>query len=464
MFVVLFGAVPAAGQRGADPTETGGVKRLQSVVLGEERVIDVILPNGYANSSERYPVIVVLDGSSNAALTATDAQYYAATGRMPATIVVGVRNTNRARDFTPRPVAGFTVPPAITSAGGADAFLAFLADEVIPYLDRTYRTVPMRVIVGHSLGGLFALYALGTRPDLFRGYIVIEPSTWWNGEAELRAAREVLLRPEGRHARLIGVHMSPIGLDTTRFGDTAPMVRGLSVPGDAHESVPVIGIPLALRTLFSDFVAPGWKPGTKPIAILDRYDSLAARVGYDVPILQSAYEQVVRMSALAREFEDADRALARLERAYGPDAELRAMIAEERASPPPQGLIPLVIPARRPTPATAARFLGEWEAYDSPMPHRVSVRASRDTIVVRDWFRYPDGAIDEGDHQVIQVTDAGSLEWGLPWFRGVAALLVLKATIEPDGTMTLRREPRGWVPRGPGRDANVVERLRRRTP
>jgi hypothetical protein len=55
---------------------------------------------------------------------------------------------------------------------------------------------------------------------------------------------------------------------------------------------------------------------------------------------------------------------------------------------------------------------------------------------------------------VIQVTadGGGTLEWGLPWFRNLPALLVLKGKIMPDGNMLVTREPRGWVPRGSGPD------------
>jgi len=65
---------------------------------------------------------------------------------------------------------------------------------------------------------------------------------------------------------------------------------------------------------------------------------------------------------------------------------------------------------------------------------------------------------------VIQVTSNGTLEWGLPFFRGIAALVVLRGKIESDGTMVVTRQVRGWVPRGSGPELNRTERLRRVTP
>ncbi len=56
------------------------------------------------------------------------------------------------------------------------------------------------------------------------------------------------------------------------------------------------------------------------------------------------------------------------------------------------------------------------------------------------------------------------LEWGLPCFRGIAALVVLRGRVLEDGTMTATREVRGWVPRGPGPDVNRTERFQRVVP
>jgi uncharacterized protein len=445
---------PVAGT----PVEIARSFQLQSRVLGETRVIDVALPRGYAASTDRYPLVIVLDGEFEHELAAAIARFYARASQLPPTIVVGVRNTNRMRDMTPPPVGGFTVPREAGSAGGAENFLRFLANELTPYLDSAYRTAPMRVLVGHSLGGLFALYALAKQPALFTGYVVMEPSVWWNEQRELAAAREVLSRPEARRVRLMMVNTQPLGVDTTRCGGDGPMVRHLRTSDETHASMAATGMLAALRTMFADFKPAEWRPGTRPIAMLERYDSLAARVGYDVPIPQFAFGRVARMSIHGRFFEDAERVLDRMERSFGQSTEsrdLRALLAAERARPVAAGFIPLVIPARRPTPRDAAQFLGRWASTEEGR-HEVEVRASGDTIIVHDRVQFPSGEWYEGDHTVIQVTADGTLEWGLPWFRNIPALLVLRGRIMPDGTMRVTREPRGWVPEGRGPDLTRV--------
>ena len=88
------------------------------------------------------------------------------------------------------------------------------------------------------------------------------------------------------------------------------------------------------------------------------------------------------------------------------------------------------------------------------------IRVSGDSIVVHDRVQMRSSDW-EADDPVIQVTSDGTLEWGLPFFRGLAALIVLRGKLQPDGTMVVTREVRGWVPRGPGPELNRTERFRR---
>jgi predicted alpha/beta superfamily hydrolase len=112
--------------------------------------------------------------------------------RMPPVIIVNIghgQNVNpmplRARDFTPT-----RAEPEPTS-GGAAAFLDFLEHEIIPLVDRTYRTIPTdRGLLGHSYGGLFAIYALEQRPELFQRIVAASPTLDWDDDLLIKAAPE----------------------------------------------------------------------------------------------------------------------------------------------------------------------------------------------------------------------------------------------------------------------------------
>jgi hypothetical protein len=242
------------------------------------------------------------------------------------------------------------------------------------------------------------------------------------------------------------------------------MVRHLSTSGETHASMAAAGMIVGLKTMFADFQPTDWRPGTQPIAMLERYDSLAARVGYAPPIPADAFSTVVRMSLDSRHFDDAARALDRWEHALGPSAEsreYRTRLAQQRAAPAPASFIPLEFPVHRPSAREAAKFVGRWVTVAQADTHEVVVRAVGDTIVVHDRLQFPNGDWFEADDPVVQVTADGTLEWGLPFFRGLAALVVLKGKIQPDGTLLVTRESRGWVPRGPGGDLTRTERFRK---
>jgi hypothetical protein len=263
----------------------------------------------------------------------------------------------------------------------------------------------------------------------------------------------------------MAVNMESLPLDTTRWGGDGPMVRELGTLGENHTSMALQGLTHSLRTMFADFLPVEWKPGTRPVAMLASADSLTFRLGYPVPVPQSTLSTVARMSIDARYWDDAVAVLQRMERAYGSGGEtqrLRQKLAEDRANPPP-GFVQLEFPDRRPTVTEARAFLGHWKS-TGESGTEVEVRQSGDSIVVheREWF--PDGRPWEGDRPVVQITRDGTLEWGSPVFRGLAALLILQGRIQPDGTMRVTRQVRGWVPRGPGPDLTRVETYRRVSP
>ena len=146
------------------------------------------VPRGNADGKTAYPVAYLTDGDDfiNAVGAVTD--FLAKIGRAPELILVGIPHTDRTRDLTPTHVE--TADDGINvwqtkSSGGADKFLQFIETELMPEVEKRYRTQPFRVLAGHSLGGLFAVHALSTRPGLFNVYVAVSPSLWWDGQSEV---------------------------------------------------------------------------------------------------------------------------------------------------------------------------------------------------------------------------------------------------------------------------------------
>ncbi len=154
---------------------------IYSQVLQENRALEVLLPNSYrAGSKERYDVVYVLDGEWTRYLLPSSYDFATGAGFVPENIFVRILNRYnqginlRDRDFTPTRVAGAPV------SGGADRFLTFLKKELFPYINQKYPSTGASSLVGGSLAGMFTIYALLKEPSLFKSYIAVEPSLWWD--------------------------------------------------------------------------------------------------------------------------------------------------------------------------------------------------------------------------------------------------------------------------------------------
>lgn len=165
-------AGPAVAQDG-DPVTIGQRFQLRSDRMGEMRSFLVHTPPGYAWSQDAYPILIVLDGDELFAQASATVDSLAENERIPPMIVVGVPNTDRGRDLG---APGSNYEPPADGIGGPDKFLAFVGDELIPEIERRYRTRPYRVIAGHSAGGLSTIYTLITRKELFNAYIALSPA------------------------------------------------------------------------------------------------------------------------------------------------------------------------------------------------------------------------------------------------------------------------------------------------
>ena len=159
---------------------------LFSETLQEKRPLFIYLPEGYDKENTRYPVIYVLDGETRCAHTVPTVRFLTAEGLMPKAMVVGIPNVNRERDFLPgRDKNG-------PSGDGAYNFLRFIHIELFSYIEKQYKADDYRILIGHSYGGLFAMFALLNQPDAFEGYIMIDPSFWYNSHMLVKSTGSFL--------------------------------------------------------------------------------------------------------------------------------------------------------------------------------------------------------------------------------------------------------------------------------
>lgn len=177
-----------------DVFSLGKVEHMHSKVLGENRILNIYLPDGYdTNKTMKYPVIYLLDGSAHEDFVhiVGIVQFLNMIEFMPQSIVIGIANVDRKRDFTfPSSVA--EDKKLVPTGGGSAKFIDYLEKEVQPFIENKYRTNDSKTIIGQSLGGLLATEVLVRKPSLFNKYIIVSPSLWWGNEALLADAQKVL--------------------------------------------------------------------------------------------------------------------------------------------------------------------------------------------------------------------------------------------------------------------------------
>ena len=160
---------PVLAQAARPPIPQVRIERIASARLGETREAWASLPDRYDETQDRYPVLYMLDGEINFSSGVIGGLRQAAfLGEMPEFIVVGVVNTDRSKDIFPEVV---TYGDGTKDGGRADRFLDFVGEELVPRVEKTYRTDPLRVLYGTSNTGFTAVYALFHDPRLASVYV-----------------------------------------------------------------------------------------------------------------------------------------------------------------------------------------------------------------------------------------------------------------------------------------------------
>lgn len=286
----------AQGQ--TSPIIIGETVQLESKTLKESRSLLISKPPGYDSSADRYPVLYLLDGETHFQYTSAMVNFLADDDRTPEMLVVGIdsEDTNhRTHDLTP-PSSDETDNRFSPGNGGAESFLSFIADELVPFINKNYRTRPYRLLVGHSFGGLFGIYSLVKRPHLFNGYIVADPSLDWNKQAVTMEAESFLSTTSQLQADL---YLTVAGDAAGTEPAIVAALRKKSPLGfrwhyeqmkdEDHMSIPLPSIYRGLEVIFED-----WNL-TRPITLYDqggldtihnRFREAGKRFGYperDVP-------------------------------------------------------------------------------------------------------------------------------------------------------------------------------------
>jgi predicted alpha/beta superfamily hydrolase len=313
---------PAAqAQERPEPLLSGVKVQLASKVLEETRDVWVVVPAGYENGQERYPVLIQLGDLAHLRYSVPIVDVLARNGHIPAMIVVACPDPtprHHYRDSTP------TAVDYLPASGGAPRFLKFLKEELIPYLEANFRTRPYRVLCGHGLSGLFAVYATLESPGTFGGVIADGASLTYDGSAILKAAEARLADPRVRGSIYFGA-----GNEAETVPGLQAFVRLLerrvhaglewALGVEADEDQGTAAVPVfhkGLKWLFRTWRIPVEAAAEGIDAVRAYYAGLSEKYGYDIPVTEGTLSG--RGFQLIREqrFEDAAVVLEVNARAY----------------------------------------------------------------------------------------------------------------------------------------------------
>jgi predicted alpha/beta superfamily hydrolase len=322
----------------SQPRELGDTVVLRSEVLDQMRTVYVGLPSSYHQSRRSYPVLYLLDANWHFPIVVAQARYLsecrASDIIAPEFIVVGIENIDRDHDFTPTHVPDYKGMSFPTS-GGATEFLQFLEQELIPLVDGTYRTVDHRLLAGWSFGGLFTVYAMLERPDLFSAYIGISPSIWWQDDALVKKPFSRALDRPIRFAMTIGADEEG-GMNytaATNFAERfrqAPVdgleVTFLEIDGAGHNQSLPLAYYRSLRALYSDWLAPDEVVEGGRESVEQHYRELSKSYGYAVPIPEGVLIQLAIKQLEQQDYQGASELFERATRLYPESSTARYLL------------------------------------------------------------------------------------------------------------------------------------------
>ena len=401
--------------------------QIASAILKETRRILIVLPASYQQSAadRRYPVTVVADGEYLIPTLAAVNDELTRNGQIPESVLVGIENVGGG-DFlasNQKRVYDLT-PPGLSAAGsdlnqGGDHFLDFIEKELLPAVDRQFRTAAPRTFIGVSSGAVLATYAAATRSN-YSAVVALDAPIHLD---ENWLARKLIARAgqSGRPVRYASLEAKFGWPDASwkQLVATAPQSWKLyreKTQLEGHETLQMIGAYIGLRQVFSDYSRFS-APEAPTTSILPYYATVSASLGAPVippkRLLQNVVDDLLMegRGAAARE------AYTMLASGYGAppeSAKLLARIAEVERQPSPTETVEGLMATPFPKPEEVRTFLGDWVGdvwmgADGPRPDRITlrIRVENEKVIAEIIRRNEAGQESVDQVEYLKITPAG---------------------------------------------------------
>jgi predicted alpha/beta superfamily hydrolase len=266
---------------------------IHSQKLNEDREITISLPFSYAqNKTKKYPLLIILDGDYLLDPFEGALKYGAYWDDMPEVIIVGItqnQKNERESDCTIDQETGLPQEKG-------EAFFEFIGQELLPYLQKNYRTAPFEIIAGHDVTAGFLNFYLYKDNPLFNGYISLSPDLATGMEENIPARLALAKQPLFYYHSTADGDLKSTQKQIIRMDSLAKEIKNPNVNyrfdnfiGDSHYSLVIQSIPKVLYQFFSVY---------QPISIPEYNDKIAVLPSGYVDYLIKKYEVVEKVLGL----------------------------------------------------------------------------------------------------------------------------------------------------------------------
>jgi len=246
------------------PISAGFIENHQSKVLGEKRRFMVDLPENYYENEQSYPTLYVIDADFQFHHVSAVTKNLARMGKIPPMIVIGIANQGNA-DYLYQTT---WIVEGEEGFGGADNFYRYISDELVPTVDKQFRTNENRVLAGYSLGGLFTTYAMIQENTPFNAFLAMSPSYWFDDYSAVESISKYV-EQKGAKGSLPPLFLSVANEQGMGVAKLDKSLQKLAIkdwqysfktyPNENHFSTALPAFHDALGFLFTDFYEDGYE-------------------------------------------------------------------------------------------------------------------------------------------------------------------------------------------------------------
>ncbi len=288
VLAVVLWVNPALAHSSDKPNTFEFKLHIESKRLNESRPFHIQLPkNYYQNKQQNFPVLYVLDGDNLQHSATFTQKFLASKQHVPERIIVSVPHTGeRTRDFSPY----FRYSQKVNL--GVNNLLSFIKDELIPLVDKQYRTSDYRILAGHSKSGLFVIHSLIQEPKLFRAHFAFSPSLHHTPKMQQDIERFLKNSSEVNSYLYVNVGGSEFFKIKDAINLAKDSFRELSPKGlrhrfelsdlDGHQTTPQIGFHLAFKNLYKPHKLDFGYSDMSFTEVIQHFENTSKEFGYVV--------------------------------------------------------------------------------------------------------------------------------------------------------------------------------------